>query len=104
MTIAFYEETEEFFKNKSETGGLTQSSGSTSSDAHFCELSPSIESTNAASMQPALCCSPDGQENYEKICDTKKRLVWPRMLTNIDSNVFTILRENSPRVEIEECL
>lgn len=65
---------------------------------------PGIESINAASMQPAQCCTPDGQKYYEKMCESKTRTVWPQILSNIYGRLFTFTREYSPKVEIEECL
>lgn len=103
--IEFYDDTDEFFANKSATDNSTHLREVSSSDGYFCEISPSIESINAADLLPARCCGPHEEEyDVAHICDTVKRFVWPKTLRNLQNQAFSFPKEHSPRVEIEECL
>lgn len=97
FSIDVYDESDEFFKNKSESTNSTQVKADTSSEkAYYCDTWTVIENETPQIVGEI--------EESEQMCYSRKRNVWPRQLINLQNNSVPILRENSARVEIEECL
>lgn len=83
-----YEDTDEFFKNRTETDFSTASPEVTT------EPNPFAQRHNLHS----------DEDNGVGFCGSTKRTVWPKNLMNIHKKNFTIEREHSIRVVIENCL
>lgn len=95
--VDVYDESDEFFKNKSETNNSTQSKAVASSEEFYYCAQP-LEVDGEHLIDERL------DKKGDQMCDSKKRNVWPSHLRNLDNNFVPILRKNSVRVEIEECL